>query len=189
MLYRFSTFIVYSILKLFFNLEIKGADCIPKKGSFILAANHVSFLDPPAVSSCCPRKVLFIARADLFDNKVLGFYMRRVGVIPIKRYSADLGALKVALKALKNMPLLIFPQGERTSNFDDVRPGIGFLCKKSDVPVIAARIYGTDVVLPRGAKFLRPGKVKVIFSQVDNIGKDDTYEDITVKVMMKIKSL
>jgi len=189
MLYRFSTFIVYSILKIFFKLEIKGADCFPKQGPFILASNHISFLDPPAVSSCCPRKVVFIARADLFNNKLLGFYMRRVGVIPIKRYSADLGALKVALNALKIKPLLIFPQGERTSNLDDVRPGIGFLCKKSAVPVIVARIYGTDVVLPKGAKFLRPGKVKVIFSRVDNIEKDDTYEDITTKVMDKIKSL
>lgn len=189
MLYRFSTFIVYSILKIFFKLEVQGADCFPKQGSFILASNHVSFLDSPAVSSCCPRKVVFIARADLFDNKLLGFYMRRVGVIPIKRYSADSGALKVALNALKIKPLLIFPQGERTHDLDDVRPGIGFLCKKSAVPVIAARIHGTDVVLPRGAKFLHKGKIKVVFSRVDNIEENDTYEDITAKVMGKIKSL
>ena len=189
MLYKVSTSIAYSILKIFFNLKIEGDDVFPKEGPFILAANHASFMDPPVVASCCRRRVVFIATAELFDNKILGAYMKRVGVIPLKKETPDIGALKAALEVLKTRPLLIFPQGERTTDLDEVKSGIGFLCKKSGVPVVVARVYGTDQVLPRGANFLRKGKIRVIFSKLDNLTEEDTYENITAKVRDKIKSL
>tara|TARA_B100000315_G_C14511793_1_gene557322 strand:- start:581 stop:1150 length:570 start_codon:yes stop_codon:yes gene_type:complete len=189
MLYRISAVIVRFFLRTFFKLEIEGADCFPKRGPFILASNHASFLDPPTVASCSPRKLSTIARDDLFNNKILGFYMKRVGAIPLKRDSADIGALKQALRILKTSPLLLFPQGGRTTDLGKAKAGIGFLCRKAGVPVIAVRVYGTDVVLPKGAKFFRKGKIKVIFSKVDNIEKNDTNEGITSKVMERIKSL
>ena len=189
MLYRISAVIFRFALRVFFKLEIQGADCFPKTGPFILASNHVSFLDPHTVASCSPRKLAIIARDDLFDNKILGFYMRRVGVISLKRDSADIGALKQALAILKTSPLLLFPQGGRMSDLGKAKAGIGFLCRKASVPVIAARVYGTDVILPKGARFFRRGKIKVIFSKVDNIEKNDTNEGIASKVMEKIKSL
>ena len=55
--------------------------------------------------------------------------------------------------------------------------------------MIAARIYGTDKVFPKGAKFPRRGKIKVIFSKVQTIDQEDTYQDISRKVMEVIKNL
>jgi len=137
----------------------------------------------------CPYKITFLAKEELFDNKLFALYLKDVGAIPLKREKSDIKTLRLALKTLKTKALLIFPQGTRGAGFDRVNSGVGFLCKKAAVPVIAARIYGTDKVFPKGAKFPRRGKIKVIFSKVQTIDQEDTYQDISRKVMEVIKNL
>lgn len=189
MLYRISTTLVYTFLKLFFNLEIKGKEFFPNNSHFILASNHLSNLDPPVLAASCPYKVSFLAKEELFNNRIASFYLKDVGAIPLKRDGSDIGAVRMALRIVKTKSLLIFPQGTRGTKIDNVNPGVGFICKKAEVPVIAARIYGTDKVLPKNAKFFRKGKIKIIFSRVENIKDDDTPESITHKVMETIKNL
>jgi len=189
MLYRVSTTLVYAFLKLFFNLESKGKEVFPKDGHFILASNHLSNLDPPILAASCPCKVSFLAKEELFNNRIASFYLKDVGAIPLKRDGSDIVAVRMALRIVKTKSLIIFPQGTRGASIDDVNAGVGFICKKAKIPVIAARIYGTDKVLPKNAKFFRKGKVKVIFSRVENIEDNDTSESITRKVMETIKSL
>ena len=189
MLYRVSTSIVFCFLKIFFNLEVKGKDKIPRKQPFILASNHMSNLDPPTLAASCPAKIGFVAKEELFKNRLFSFYLKDVGAIPLKRQKADIKIMRTFFNTLKNKALLIFPQGTRSADFDAVNSGVGFLSKRSGVPVIAARIYGTDKVLPKGAGSFHKGKIKVIFDKVDNIRDSDTYEEITRKVVDKIKSL
>jgi len=189
MLYRISTTLVYIFLKLFFNLEIKGKESFPKNSHFILASNHLSNLDPPVLAASCPCKVSFLAKEELFNNRIASFYLKDVGAIPLKRDGSDIVAVRIALRIVKDKSLIIFPQGTRGVSIDSVNSGVGFICKKAKVPVIAARIYGTGKVLPKNAKFFRKGKIKVIFSRVKNIGDDDTSESITRKVMETIKNL
>jgi 1-acyl-sn-glycerol-3-phosphate acyltransferase len=85
--------------------------------------------------------------------------------------------------------LLIFPQGTRATNYDSFKEGVGFLYKKSKAPVIAAKVYGTDKVLPKGARFLRFGKIKVIFSRVEGLEGQNTRHQVTARVIETIKSL
>ena len=66
-----------------FGLEIRGQANVPKRGPFIVACNHISFLDPPVIGTSCPRRLRFMARADLFGNSVLVAYLRAVGVMPV----------------------------------------------------------------------------------------------------------
>ena len=68
-------------------------------------------------------------------------------------------------------------------------PGVGFLYKKTKLPIIAAKIYGSDKILPKGTKFIKRGRVKVIFAQVRGIKDTDNIEEITLKVGEKIKNL
>ena len=189
MLYKLTSIVVYFLLRLFFKLEVKGKNNIPRNQPFILASNHASHLDPPTLAVSCPVKIGFLAKEELFSSKLATFYFNSVGAIPLKRGESDISAMRLSLKVLKTKPLLIFPQGHRSENFDEITAGVGFLCKKANVPVIVARIYGTDKVFPKGAKSFRKGKVKVIFSRVDNIKTGDTNKEIASKVMEKIKSL
>ncbi len=191
MLYRFSTTIVYCLLKLFYKLEVEGKEAIPKKGSFIIASNHLSNLDPPLLAAISPRKVGFVAKEELFEKKIPALYFKDVGAIPVKRGKGDIRAMRLVLKTLESKPLIIFPQGTRGANFDVANSGIGFLCRKAGIPVVAARIYRTDKASLRKTNLFprTRSKIRVIFALVDNIDDNDSYEDITQKVMDKIKSL
>ncbi len=189
MLYRISTTLVYCYLKLFYKLDIRGKESIPKKGPFVLAANHLSNLDPPLIAAISPRKVGFLAKKELFNTIITAFYFKNVGLLPLKRGQNDIGAVRLALKVLKSKPLTIFPQGTRGVSLEAANNGVGFLCKKAKVPVVAARIYGTEKKSFKELNFFNKGKIRVIFARVDNIEEGDNHENITRKVMDKIKSL
>ncbi|MDD5116744.1 MAG: lysophospholipid acyltransferase family protein, partial [Candidatus Omnitrophica bacterium] len=142
MWYRFSRLVLLILLKLFFRFEVKGRENIPKEGGFILAANHVSYLDPVAVGSACPRPVHFMARDNLFLKPVLNSWLKAVEVIPLKRNAADLTAIKTGLQLVrKGEALALFPEGTRRTGKDkylNPEPGVGFLAAKGNVPVIPA---------------------------------------------------
>lgn len=189
MFYRLSRAIVYSIFRVFFKIDVEGKDKIPLNKPFLLASNHFSNLDPPLLAACCPSKVGFLAKEELFNNKLFGACIKALGAIPLNREKAGIGVMRLCLKMLLTKSLLIFPQGTRGGSLDDPFSGVGFLCKKAKVSVVAARIHRTDKTCSKGLKFLCRGKIKVVFSPVDNIEDADSYEEITLKVVNRIKSL
>ncbi|MFA5008169.1 MAG: lysophospholipid acyltransferase family protein [Candidatus Omnitrophota bacterium] len=189
MTYEICKALCFLIVKLFCKIEVRGREVFPQKGPFILASNHISYLDPEVVGMLCPRQLNYLAKEELFQNKVFGAFLRKINVIPIKRGHVDLHVLRLSLKILENKPLLIFPQGTRATNYDSFKEGVGFLYKKSRAPVIVAKVYGTDKVLPKGAKFLKYGKIKVIFSKVEGLEDQQTRHQVTAKVIETIKSL
>jgi 1-acyl-sn-glycerol-3-phosphate acyltransferase len=190
MLYRFVEITTFIICKLFFGLKLIRNNAFPPKDqSFILASNHLSHLDPPLLASLAPRKMGFVAKEELFSTKLTNFIFHALGAVPLSRNASDIKALRTSLNILKEKPMVIFPQGERTHNLDQYKAGVGFLCKKTKLPVVAARIYGSGDVLPRGAKWFKRGKITVIAARVTDIDENDSPEQITAKIMNKIKSL
>jgi 1-acyl-sn-glycerol-3-phosphate acyltransferase len=193
MWYRFSRLVLLILLKLFFRFEVKGRENIPEEGGFILAANHVSYLDPVAVGSACPRPVHFMARDNLFLNSILGPWLRAVEVIPLKRNAADTTAIKTGLKFVhKGEALALFPEGTRRMGEDrylNPEPGVGFLAAKGNVPVIPAFVSGTDIALPRQARSLRLAKISVRFGKEIHIERGKPYQEISDLIMANIKQL
>jgi 1-acyl-sn-glycerol-3-phosphate acyltransferase len=189
MLYDVLKTIAYLIHRWIFRVEVKGIECVPRDKPFILASNHISNLDPVTVGSVVPFQMKYLGKEELFKNKMFGNFLRAIGVVPLKRGKTDIGTMRTALKILKKSPLLVFPQGRRSVDYNSFKSGVGFLCKKSGVPVIAAKVYGTDKILPPGGKRIRIAKARVVFAEVKNIKDNDSYEDITRKVVEKIKSL
>jgi 1-acyl-sn-glycerol-3-phosphate acyltransferase len=194
MLYSIIRLIAALILRVFFRIEVKGGEHIPKEGGFILASNHVSYLDPIALAVACHRKLNFMARDDLFYNPVFSLLISAVGAFPVKRNSADSSALKQAILRLKTgRALVIFPEGSRRINSlsGSVQPGIGFLVAKSNAPIIPSLIRGTDLALPKGARFIRPKKITVCFGKKISIERSEShnYLDIANKIMRSIGHL
>jgi len=192
-MYRFSRFVLLAILKIFFLFEVKGRENIPKKGGFILAANHVSYLDPVAVGAACPRTVHFMARDNLFLKPVLKSWLKAVEVIPLKRNAADLSAIKTGLRIVrKGGALALFPEGRRRTIEDmylNPEPGVGFLAAKGDVPVIPAFVSGTYTAMPRQARSLRLAKICVRFGQEIHIERGRPYQETSDLIMANIKQL
>lgn len=189
MLYSFCRMLCSWVLHLIAWTEVANREVCNKYSSFILAANHVSNLDPIVLGVSCPKPVSFIAKEELFSTKFGNWLMTGLGVIPLKRGSSDIRAMRQALNQLRIKPLAIFPQGTRGGDFSSAKKGVGFLCKKGNVPVIPVKIEGTDKILPRGKKLFRFGKIRIVFGQPVNIeGVKDT-EEIVDKVVDAIRQL
>ncbi|MDD5194189.1 MAG: lysophospholipid acyltransferase family protein [Candidatus Omnitrophica bacterium] len=189
MLYEILKSIGLFIFTCFFGLCVKGKKVFPRSGPFIVACNHISNLDPIVLGCACPRQLYYLAKEELFENKLFGLLLRNINVLPLKRGKSDIRIMRAALSILKTSPLALFPQGTRGANFDNFKAGVGFLYRKAKTPVIAAKISGTENILPKGAKFLKKGRITIIFDEVRNIKNEDTSEEVAQKVIEKIKSL
>lgn len=192
MLYEILRLLAIVIFKILFRFKVEGAKHIPKKAGFILASNHISYLDPVTLGAACWRKLNFMAKQELFGNSLFSRFISMLGAFPVKRGSADLSALKEAMRRVKeNKVLVLFPGGSRKFdiNSGELYPGIGFLVARLGVVVIPAFIKGTEKVLPVGAKFIRPNKISVYFGKPIFIERRLPYQDITTKIMENIRQL
>ncbi len=167
------------LAKIFLRFRIEGERSFPKHGGFIVAANHASYLDIPLLGCAIRRRVVFLGRASLFPNRVLGWILQRLGWIPLKTHRLDRKAFGVALDHLKaGTPVVIFPEGTRTEDghLQQGRPGIGYLVEESQSQVIPAFISGTFKVLPIKAKWPRLFPVTVSFGKSIDFSKSDVTE-------------
>jgi len=193
---------LYSLFRLLFafllttifriRIRVKGREHLPKEGGFILASNHVSYLDPIVLAIASCRRLDFMAKQDLFSHPVLAWWMRSVGVVPVKRDSADLGAIKEAMRRIrKGRVLTLFPEGSRSDGKHHTEPqsGVGFLAIKANAPVIPAFISGTALALPKGAKFIRPARISVCFGRQISLERRMPYQDFAQLIMESIRSL
>lgn len=179
------------IFKVFFRLDVYGKENIPGEGGFILAGNHLSLIDPPGFGVACHRRLSYMAKRELFDNPVGAWILYSYGVFPVKRGSADLGAMKEAMQRVKDgSGLLLFPQGTRVKDSEaKPNPGVGFLAVKLQVPVVPAFIKGSDEAWPKGAKFFRLKKVSIYFGKPHRFTEKMPYDEIAAKVMETIGHL
>lgn len=188
--YTISRNVVKVLLKLVYKIEVNGIENIPTEGSLITCSNHINLLDPPVVAVVLPRNVSFMAKKELFKNKLLGYILNKLGTFPVDREGNDLTAIKKSLKILnKGQVLGIFPEGTRVNemNLENVKAGVGMLSIKSKSPVVPIFIEST----------YKPfSKVKVIIGEVLYFDEyynrklsNDEYLDISRTIMKKIYSL
>jgi len=197
--YRFAQLISWFYFKIFHRMEVKGLHNIPSTGAFILASNHTSYFDPPALGCKLPRNLHYFARDSLFFWP-LGLLIRNLNSIPVNRSQLDIATLKRVLKVLKSGdPLLVFPEGTRSPDgkLGGGKKGIGLLLAKSQSNVLPARVAGGCQVLGKGMLIPRIGRKLVItygpllrFENLDP-GKSDShrYETIANRVLDAISKL
>ena len=197
--YRFAQFVSYFYFKLFHRFEVYGLENIPAKGAFILASNHQSFFDPPALGCRIKRNLHYFARNSLFFWP-LGSLIRRLNSIPVDRKKLDLKTLRKVLQVLKNGdPLLVFPEGTRSKdgNLASGQKGIGLIVAKAGVPVLPARITGGCDILGPGKIIPRIGiKLSVHFGELcqcheidPDPNEEDRYQKISDRVINRISKI
>ena len=197
--YRLAQILSYTYFRYFHRFEVTGAKNVPDKGGFILACNHLSYIDPPAVGCRIRRNLHYFARDSLFFWP-LGLLITKLNSIPVNRDQLDLGTLRRVLRVLKNGdPVLVFPEGTRSPDgtLQKSQKGLGLLAQKSGVPVLPARLYGSHEILGKGKIILRFGRK--LYLNIGNImsserllydSKDsDRYQKISDEVMGEIKAL
>jgi 1-acyl-sn-glycerol-3-phosphate acyltransferase len=157
------------LLRLFYRLRTSGLENVPAEGPAILATNHLSPLDTVLVPLVVRRKVVFLGKAEYFENRRVAWFFRGAGVIPIRRGGPESReALQGAVEALQEGKLLgIFPEGTRSPDGRMYRgkTGVARIALRARVPVIPIGIVGTYELMPYRSKVPKPGKVDIRFGK------------------------
>ena len=182
-----------SFLKLNNRLKIVGEKNVPKKGPFIIAPNHQSFLDGPIVASGLSYKTLrnsyFFATEEHVKHPVVKSLAKRNNIILMEKRNLKNSILKLSevLKLGKNV--VIFPEGSRSYDGEmvPVKKTFAILNKELNVPVVPVCIRGAYDVLPRGSKWIKPKKIEVEYLPPVMPENGDTYDSISDKVRDSIQ--
>ena len=140
-----------------FNFNFQGQDNVPRKGGAILAINHTSYLDfALAGTAALPAKryVRFMAKKELFNNKVAGPLLRGMHHINVDRSNGS-ASFVAALRALKADEIVgIFPEGTISTSFEIkvMKSGAVRLAIGADVPLIPTIVWGGQRVYTKGVK-------------------------------------
>lgn len=144
----FVRYTVMGIYKLFYNFKIEGWENVPEKEGVIIASNHRSYADPVILTMPMKRSVTYMAKEELFHNKIFGAFIRFLGAFPVKRGAGDMQVIDDCVDILESgRNVVIFPEGTRSK---ENKVGRG----KTGVALIAAK-SGADV-LPMGIVFEGP---------------------------------
>lgn len=154
-------------LHLWFSQRFEGLELLPASGPAIVAANHISYLDPLTSADAvirAGRRPRFLAKAELFGVPVLGRAMRGANQIPVVRGTGDPNALRLAEEALgRGEVVVIYPEGTVTRRPDgmpmEAKTGAVRLCLATGVPIWPLASWGSqDVWQKAGRGSLRPGR-------------------------------
>lgn len=185
MIYWLGWLISKIIFSAIYRRKITGLENLPENGRYILAANHLSYADPPLVGSCIKKKIYYIAKKELFRIPVFGWFIKKMNAFPVDREIADAGALKNALKILESGNiLLVFPEGTRykPGKIRKLKNGSAMLSIASNSPVVPVAVINSD-------KLISFKKLKVRFGVPMKFNSDEDYCAVTNKIMSEIEKL
>ncbi|MCH8329185.1 MAG: 1-acyl-sn-glycerol-3-phosphate acyltransferase, partial [Nanoarchaeota archaeon] len=134
-----------------------GLKNVPKKGAFIVAANHASYMDHLIIVctlvSYLNRKVHFLSKKEHFSNPLKAMWHKWAGAIPLDRQAGGKEALEWAINALKHGKIIaIHPEGTRSliGKLQKGKTGVARLALAAKVPVVPIGLIGTFDILPKG---------------------------------------
>lgn len=128
-------------------LKSYGMERVPREGGCVLAMNHFSYLDPPAFGTLCPRRIVFVAKTELFEHPGLSQLIRAHGTLAIRRGESDRDALRRMRETVRANELLgLFVEGTRQRDGvpGKAKPGAAMVAIQEGVPVLPAAIHGSQ---------------------------------------------
>jgi len=151
-----------------FGIRCFGREHVPDQGGALLVSNHQSFFDPMIAALGLSREVHYLARDSLFRQPAFAWLIRSLNAFPVKRSSADLAAIREALRRLKDHQLLlVFGEGTRSHDgrIAPLQPGMAMMARKAKVPLVPVVIDGAFEAWPRSRKLWRLCTIRVMYGQ------------------------
>lgn len=187
--YDLAKVVVTAFARVAFRYRVVGAENVPLSGGLVIAANHISNLDPPLLGIAVPRPVSYMAKKELFAIPVLGTAITHLNAFKVDRDAGGTAALRASLRLLKEGRCVgIFPEGGRNvTGTNEEKAGTAFLAAASGAPVVPAAIVGT-----RQLRLF--GRVTVVFGEPLRIVRnrksdDDDLEKGAAQIMQRIRAL
>ena len=154
-------------LRLFTHWQIKGRENVPSQGALLIVVNHLNLADPPLVSVSLKRRVIFMAKEELFRSRFIGYFISSFGAFPVHRGQLDRQALRLADRVLaEGLALAMFPEATRSKNAQLQRafPGSALIALRHGVPILPVAITGTERIKGLSWMLHRP-KITITFGQ------------------------
>lgn len=198
--YRIAVALTRALLFTFAHWEVTGQHHIPANGPVVIVGNHLHLLDPPLVTASCRRRLHPMAKRELFEVPLIGWYLWAYGAFPVRRFSADIGALRAARTLLRSGgAVLMFPEGTRTrgGGMRPALPGAAMVALLAGAPVLPVAITGTERVRLPGvflawARGARP-RIRVVFGEPFHLAAGGTdaasAEQATDAMMRRVAAL
>lgn len=145
MLYRFLKFVARLLVPLLFQIEVSGNSNLTNHDeAVIICSNHICWFDPIWIAHIYPRRIRFMAKQELFSNRISAFLLSRLGAFPVRRGTADRKAIRTALGVLRQRQVLgIFPEGtRRRAGLGQAHHGAAYLALKTGTVVLPVSITG-----------------------------------------------
>ena len=174
-------------LKLVYRIKVIGKENIPKTRDFIVAANHLSTLDPPMICGIMDFGVAYMAKKELFENVFMRWWLDWLGAFAVDREKLGVSTIKT-VKAISDTDwvLGIFPQGTRQEPglISNVTKGFASIAKTTKCNILPVGITGTHEVKRwpfTGRIVVKIGKIIPYSDNVDDVVQQwgDSVADLT----------
>jgi 1-acyl-sn-glycerol-3-phosphate acyltransferase len=133
-------------VKLIAPLRVYGAERVPARGGVVVASNHFSWIDPPALGAASPRTLYFMAKVEAHRVPGLGQLMRTFGAFPVRRGESDRDAVRTMRGIVGGGNALgMFAEGtrQRSGVPGPVQPGAAMVAINEDAPLVPVAINGS----------------------------------------------
>ncbi len=176
--------LTYSILRkiasglchLGFRVHIEGKENLPKKTPYILSPIHRSNVDFFLTSTICTTQMRFMAKDSIFKGEKISKFFYSMGTFPVTRGKPDRESFKFAEKCLLSGDVLVlFPEGTRQhgDKVAELFDGAALLALRTNAPLVPIGIAGSEQVMPKGSKMIRPSKVVITIGKPVEMPKID----------------
>ena len=145
--YAVCHFLLNGIIRLLFRVKVVGLENEPTEGGFLVCCNHISKLDPVLLCATLQKhQICMMSKKELFKIPLLAQLIKALGAYPVDRGGSDVGAVKHAIRLLKDGKCVgLFPQGTRQPNKNPrdtkVRNGAAMIAMHANATVLPMCIY------------------------------------------------
>ncbi len=151
------------------RVRVDGTENLQPGVHYIFLSNHVSNLDGPILLPSIPGMTSVLLKRELMKIPLLGTAMRMGKYVPVSRGNSREEAeqsVKVAAEVLQSgLHITVFPEGTRSPDGKllPFKKGAFFLAEGTGAPIIPVVVSGTERMMPRGSRCIRPGEAYVRF--------------------------
>jgi len=163
--YSFARSVVFGLCWLMWRVRFVGTDNLPQTTPYVVAPVHRSYIDTFLAGLTTRRRFRFMGKGEMWDTPWVARLFSSLGGFPVRRGTPDREALKMCEQALMaGEPVVLFPEGTRQSGpiVRSLFAGPAFVALRANVPIVPLGIGGSERAMPKGSKWLRPGRIAVV---------------------------
>ncbi|HAN43996.1 MAG TPA: 1-acyl-sn-glycerol-3-phosphate acyltransferase [Ruminococcaceae bacterium] len=160
--YSLARIITRCLIYILYDIKFEGLENIPDNGGYILASNHRTNFDPIFLAVKLKPQLFFMAKAELFKNKFVGFIIKNLGAFPVERGKGDTGAIEWAVNLLKDGKVLaMFPEGTRSLDGVPLKPksGVAVVANQTKADILPCAVCFGKRLGFRGKVTIKYGKL------------------------------